>query len=195
MPTYACLLLFFGIKNSIFELLTPFAGKMQITVTVFAFTFALPALNVLIMARLKKIRGIMLSDQNERSFPYLVTAVFYFGLFYLLYDLRIWESIKYFILCAGIAILLAAIINTRYKISAHMTGIGGIVGMLTALSLSLRYDLMIYILPCIIIAGIIGWARIRLNEHVPSQIYSGFALGLICQLALFLLLNHLITTT
>ncbi len=192
MATYGCLLLFFGIKNSLFEMLTPWAGKVQITITVFVFTFVLPVLNILIMYKLKKIKGITLSNPSERSFPYLVTAIFYFGLFYLLYDLRIWESIKYFILCAGIAILLAALINTRYKISAHMTGIGGITGMLIALSLSLHFDFIPYIIGSVIVGGFTGWARIHLKEHNPGQIYSGFLLGLSCQLLLFLLLDFLI---
>jgi hypothetical protein len=191
MATYACLLLFFAFKNTVFELMTASATKWQITLTVCAFTFVLPVLNIYLMYKLRRVNTLTLSDQSERTFPYIMTAIFYFGLFYLFYDLRIWESIKLFVLCAGTGILLTAIINLKYKISAHMVGIGGIVGMMISLSLLLRYDLFVFILVAVFISGIIGWARILLEEHKPSQVYTGFLLGLFCQIVLFLPLQKL----
>jgi hypothetical protein len=191
MATYACLLLFFAFKNTVFELMTATATKWQITLTVCAFTFVLPVLNIYLMYKLKRVNTLLLSDRNDRTFPYIMTAIFYFGLFYLFYDLRIWESIKLFVLCAGTGILLTAIINLKYKISAHMVGIGGIVGMMISLSLLLRYDLFLFILSAVLVAGVIGWARIILDEHKPSQVYTGFFLGLFCQVVLFLPLQKL----
>jgi len=191
MASYACLLLFFGFKNTVFELMTASSTKWQITLTVCAFTFVLPVLNIYLMYKLKRIQSFTLSAQNERTFPYIMTAIFYFGLFYLFYDLRIWESIKLFVLCAGTAILFTAVINLRYKISAHMVGIGGIVGMMISLSILLQYDLLLFIIATILIGGVIGWARIVLEEHKPSQVYTGFLLGVSCQLVLFLPLQHL----
>jgi hypothetical protein len=191
MASYACLLLFFGFKNSVFELMTAYSTKWQITLTVCAFTFVLPVLNIYLMYKLKRIQSFILSEQKERTFPYIMTAIFYFGLFYLFYDLRIWESIKLFVLCAGTAILFTAVINLRYKISAHMVGIGGIVGMMISLNLLLQYDLFPFIIVSILVGGIIGWARIVLEEHKPSQVYTGFLLGVSCQLVLFLPLQQL----
>jgi len=191
MASYACLLLFFGFKNSVFELMTAYSTKWQITLTVCAFTFVLPVLNIYLMYKLKRIQSFILSEQKERTFPYIMTAIFYFGLFYLFYDLRIWESIKLFVLCAGTAILFTAVINLRYKISAHMVGIGGIVGMMISLNLLLQYDLFPFIIVSILAGGIIGWARIILEEHKPSQVYTGFLLGVSCQLVLFLPLQQI----
>lgn len=174
-----------------FELMTANSTKWQITLTVCAFTFVLPVLNIFLMYKLKRIQSFTLSLQNERTFPYFMTAIFYFGLFYLFYDLRIWESIKLFVLCAGIAILITALINLRYKISAHMVGIGGLIGMMISLSILLQYDLFYYIIITVLVAGLIGWSRIILEEHKPSQIYTGFLLGISCQLVLFLPLQQL----
>jgi len=191
MASYACLLLFFGFKDSVFELMTSTGSKWQITITVFAFTFMLPVLNIYLMYKLKRIHSLMLSNRNERTFPYIMTAIFYFGLFYLFYDLRIWGTIKIFVFCAGTAILLTALINLKYKISAHMVGLGGLIGMMVSLSMLLHYDMMIFILIAVIISGLVGSSRIFLKEHSPSQIYSGFFLGLCCQFILFLPLQKL----
>ena len=117
MATYGCLLLFFGIKNSVYDFMTPVETKWRITVIVFLFSFLFPALNIFIMFRLKRLRSITLSNQKDRTFPYIMTAIFYFGLFYLLMDINIWNSIKVFVIGAGLAILLTAFINLKYKIS------------------------------------------------------------------------------
>lgn len=191
MASYGCLMLFFGLRNSIFELMTSNETKWQITVTVFAFTFILPVLNIYLMYKLKRIHSVTLSNRSERTFPYIMTAIFYFGLFYLFFDLRVWQTIKIFIFCAGTAILLTSLINLKYKISAHMVGIGGIIGMIFSLNLLLKYDLMHFVVIGILISGIIGWARLTLEEHKPSEIYTGFFLGVFCQFVLFLPLQQL----
>ncbi len=191
MASYGCLLLFFGFRNSIFELMTSNETKWQIIITVFTFTFLLPILNIYLMFKLKRIHSITLSNRNERTFPYIMTAIFYYGLFYLFYDLRIWQTIKIFIFCAGTAILLTALVNMRYKISAHMVGLGGLLGMIISLNILLRYDMLQFLLIGILISGIVASARLILDEHKPSQIYTGFFLGLFCQTALFLPLQQL----
>lgn len=192
MATYGCALLFFGIQNTVYDFLTPYENKWRITILVFAFSFVLPIINIFILYKLKRIPSFILSNQNDRTYPYVLTALFYFGLFYLLSDINIWPSIKFFIIGAGLAIALTAIINLKYKISAHMVGLGGLLGVLIAVSNIIRFDMTVYYIVVILIAGIVGSARLVLKEHQPSQIYSGFILGLLVQLSLFVAFQKLI---
>jgi hypothetical protein len=144
MATYGCFLIFFGIKHTIFDYLTPLDAKWRISVIVFAFSFMFPVLNIFILYKLKRLPSITLSSRTDRTFPYIMTSVFYFGLFYLLKDVNIWNSIKLFILGGGLAILATALINLKYKISAHMVGIGGLLGVLISLSYLLKFDMTIF---------------------------------------------------
>ena len=191
MATYGCLLLFFGIKNSVYDFMTPIETKWRITLIVFLFSFLFPALNIFIMYRLKRLPSLTLSNPRDRTFPYIMTAIFYFGLFYLLMDINIWNSIKVFIIGAGLAILLTAFINLKYKISAHMVGIGGLLGILISLSYLIKYDMTVFYIVVIILAGFVGFARLYLHEHKPGQLYTGFLLGLIVQLGLFFVLQEM----
>ncbi len=192
MPTYGCLLLFFGIHNTVYDFMTPLENKWRITIIVFVFSFVFPIINIFILYKLKRIPSITLSKQSDRTYPYITTALFYFGLFYLLIDINIWPSIKLFIIGGGIAILLCAIINLKYKISAHMVGIGGILGVLISVAFLIKFDMTIFYTGVIILAGIIGTARLILNEHKPSQLYLGFILGLVVQLSLFFVFQKII---
>ena len=80
MATYGCLLLFFGIKNTVYDFMTPFETKWRITLIVFLFSFLFPSLNIFILYKLKRLPNITLSNQKDRTFPYIMTAIFYFGL-------------------------------------------------------------------------------------------------------------------
>ncbi len=191
MATYGCLLLFFGIKNTVYDFMTPFETKWRITLIVFLFSFLFPALNIFILYKLKRLPSLTLSNQKDRTFPYIMTAIFYFGLFYLLMDISIWNSIKVFIIGAGLAILITAFINLKFKISAHMVGIGGLLGILISLSYLIKYDMTVFYMIIIVLAGCVGFARLYLNEHKPNQLYLGFLLGLFVQLGLFFALQKL----
>ncbi len=192
MATYGCLLLFFGIKNTVYDYLTEFETKWRISLIVFVFSFLFPVLNIYLLYKLKRLPSLTLSNQNDRTFPYVMTALFYFGLFYLLMDINIWNSVKIFIVGAGLAIMITALINLKYKISAHMVGIGGLLGVLISISYLIKFDFTPYYMATIVLAGIIAFARLKLKEHSPSQIYLGFLLGLIVQTSLFFTLQKII---
>jgi hypothetical protein len=165
--------------------MTPFDAKWRICIIVFLFSFVFPVLNIFILYKMKRLPSFTLSNQADRTFPYVMTALFYFGLWYLLKDVNIWQPVKLFVLGGGIAILFVAIINIKYKISAHMTGIGGLLGALISLSYLIKFDMTLFYILTILLSGLIGMSRLYLKEHKPGQLYTGFLLGLIVQSGLF----------
>ena len=185
MATYGCLLVFFGLYTSIYAVYTPFKTKLAIILTVVVFTYFIPVLNLVILYKLKYISSLRMEIRQERVFPLVMTALCYLGLFYLIYDFNIWPAIKLFILGGGTCILLAAIITIWWQISAHLIGIGGVVGVLLALCYYMQMPIFIPISGCILLAGIIGFARLQLKVHSPTQIYVGFLVGCIVQFGLF----------
>lgn len=187
MATYGCLIVFFGLTDTIYFIFTPFKLKLVLTFTIFAFTCLLPVLNLLILYKLGYVSSLMIENRKERTFPLLMTALCYFGLFYMVYDFNIWPAIKLFILGGGLCIFFAAIITLRWQISAHMIGIGGLIGALLAICYFMQMPILMAISLCVIIAGGIGFARLKLNAHTPAQVYIGFIFGCLVQFSLFFL--------
>ena len=185
MATYGCLIIFFGLYTSIYAVYTPFKTKLVITLMVFVFTFLIPLLNLLILYKLNYISSLHLEKRNERVYPLIMTALCYFGLFYLIYDFNIWPAIKLFVLGGGICILLTAIITIWWQISAHLVGIGGVLGVMLALSYYMQMPIFAAISGCILFAGGIGFARLQLRAHTPIQVYVGFIVGCVLQFSLF----------
>ncbi|MCF8423021.1 MAG: hypothetical protein K9H41_01620 [Bacteroidia bacterium] len=191
MATYGCLIVFFGLTNTIYFLFTPLKLKLILTLVVFAFTFLLPVLNLLILHKFNFVSSLKIDKQSERTFPLIMTALCYFGLFYMLFDFNIWPAVKLFILGGGICISANAIINIWYKISAHMIGIGGLIGSLLALCYYMQIQILVIISICIVLAGFIAFSRLFLKAHSPTQIYAGFILGCVLQFSLFYLAQRI----
>lgn len=191
MATYGCLIVFFGLSNSIYFVFTPLKLKLVLTLTVFAFTFLLPALNLLILYKLNYVSSLKIENRKERTFPLIMTSLCYFGLFYMIYDFNIWPAIKLFIFGAGLCILSAAIISLWWQISAHMIGIGGLIGALFAISYFMPIPIFTALSLCLILAGFIGFARLQLNAHTPNQVYAGFIFGCLVQFSLFFIAQSL----
>ncbi len=85
------------------------------------------------------------------------------------------------LLGAAASVVLAIIINLKWKVSIHMIGIGGITGMFFGLSTFLLIDLRFPILISLIVAGLIGTARLSMGAHRPGQLYVGFLVGFCCE--------------
>jgi hypothetical protein len=185
MCSYGSILFFFFLSGSMYDLITPLKLKIIITLMVFSFSFVLPVINIFILYKLKRIKSFTLKDQEERTFPYILTSCFYFGLFYLFMDLNIWPEIKILIFGAGLSILLTALINRRYKISAHMVGVGGLLGSLLIISFVFKLNVIPVIMFLCFLSGLIATARLYLKAHYKDEIYSGFALGVITQIIVF----------
>jgi len=184
MPTYGFLLIF--CTNNYIATFTPFNLKLIILGITFLFTFILPSINALILLRAKKINSLEMETTRERTIPYISTSLYFFALYYLFYNAEFPPVFVIVILGAAISILLTFLINFKWKISAHAIGIGGIIGAVMGISLRLMIDLHLILVLCIFIAGCVGFARLKLNAHTPSQVYTGFLTGFLVELALMI---------
>lgn len=76
----------------------------------------------------------------------------------------------------------------------HTVGIGGFLAMviITMVNTSVPlYDLRPILLGVIVLAGLVGTARLVLKAHVPQEIYGGYIVGFFGQFAAISLLNIL----
>lgn len=185
IPSYTILILF-NINNYI-SLLIPFSAKLLILGMVFITTFLFPILFIFIMKRKGIVKTLQMETREERIYPFAVTAIFYFLSYYMLKQLHISDIYYLFLLGATFLIIIALLITFYWKISAHMIGIGGMLGALIGISFRINVDFVFLIALIVLCSGIVGFARLKLNAHKPLQIYSGFLSGVIIMLLVFLI--------
>jgi len=173
MPTLAFLFL---MNSGFYFTLLSFDAKKIILLIVFLSTFLLPLVSIGLMGLNTRFKPD-LNKGPDRVIPMLSTAIFYYVGFYALGRLNVYPVYKVFLISSILIIVVLMIISMRWKISAHMAGIGGLIGAFIALSLRLGLNSSLALSVFIGIAGLIGSSRLILGKHTSVQIYAGFLTG------------------
>lgn len=179
MPLYGLFILFY--YEPFFEIIIPIELKEAVFKVIIAATIVFPMLTVIVFKLGGTILTYSMTTRQERRFPFLLTAIFYMFSYYLLRRLSLPTIFYKIMLGATLSVTVAVMINLFWKVSIHCIGIGGLVGSLILISQLLAVDGTTPIIAAIILAGIIGAARLSLEEHTPSQIYCGLFIGFACE--------------
>jgi hypothetical protein len=174
MPTLGILLMLY---SDSYLALMPFEGKRLVLIMVFACTFLIPMSFIPVLYYMKLISSFEM-ELTERVLPLFATAIVYFLTFFFLRKLPI-PFINAFMLATAGCVLLNAIISLFWKISSHLIGIGGVVGLVATLYIKFQADVFLFLVGTVIVAGLLGFARLQLQKHTPAQIYIGFFMGFV----------------
>jgi len=140
-------------------------------------TLLLP-LSILPLLKFQKlISSYNLVDRKERIIPIILSIIFYFMGFYLMTKIPMTNIIQTFYKAMMIAILGVAIVSLYWKISIHMTSMGGLFAVTTFMNIYYQSNSFSWIIIVLILAGIMGSSRLLLGRHRPSQVYIGFLWG------------------
>jgi membrane-associated phospholipid phosphatase len=188
MPTNGLLLAFFfgGIQG-----FNPYASDEDIRtayiaiIGVFIGTGIFPVIIALVLKKLNYISNLHMPKREERMRPCLLTGGSYLGIIYLyieILQLQLDPKIYSFMIGATLAIIIGLWITGSWKISVHMIGIGGLVGIMALLS-KLGDNVLLYpLILTIIAAGFIAFGRLFLKAHNIKQVIAGFLLGFTCEI-------------
>ncbi len=156
------------------------------------YTAVIPMISILLMVALNMVGSVMLDDKSERIGPLLLVMVLYFWVYYNMTNSNDVPTIySSFLLGVVIALAVAFVINVLDKISLHTVGMGGLVGMLI-ITMGLfgangftlggvTLNLGLVLLVGILVAGLVGTARLALGAHDNVQIYAGYIVGFVAQ--------------
>lgn len=169
----------------------------QTLVMIFMYTFVIPLISVLIMLALNMISSVMMEDRMERIGPLLLVMVLYFWVCYNLMSRNMVPSIfAAFMIGVAVALALTFAVNVVDKISLHAVGMGGLVGMiLVCLAVfgsrgmqvgGVTLSLGLVLIGTIVLAGLVGTARLALKAHDKQQVYMGYMVGFIPQILAYI---------
>jgi len=124
-------------------------------------------------------------SQQERVLPMIIITAAFYTTYYLLKQTSESGIMALFMIGATMLVLIALIINYITKISLHLTAWGGVFGTFLGMAIIFHFNLTMLLYIIILVTGIVGTARLKLNAHTPVQVYSGFFLGAGVMLLLF----------
>lgn len=181
MPLYCMALIFFN-HNYLSIAVKPGMQNLVYAI-VFITTFLMPSLSAVFLLFRGQVQSLQMPTREERVLPFIITSIYYFICYYLIRQLSLPHIMSAVIRGAVVSLVLAMIINFKWKISIHMVGIGGATGMMFALTQLIFANFSVSIMATIFCAGILGSVRIYAGKHSLSQVYVGFLLGALVEYA------------
>ncbi len=180
IPTYIFCLLMEAIPYE-------FAGisQWQLTLRFFScfwWTAFLPAFAIFLLWRLQFINSILLKTQKERIVPFIIVMFFYWWMYYLSRNFIDQPLVlRFFYMGIFLSTVVGLILNSYLKISLHGMAAGGAVTAIGLFSWYYAIPLWIYLIPAVLLAGLIATARMLVSDHSTREIYLGLFMGAACQ--------------
>ena len=154
----------------------PLQYKLIVLGVVYCFTILMPTLTIFIFRKINGFSPEELVERKRRYIPFILTITSYVFCLLMMHRLNIPWYMTGIILSALVVMIICVIVNLKWKLSEHMAGAGAVIGGLVAFSAV--WWLCLFIL----VAGVLGTARIILRHHTLGEVMGGFAVGLICSL-------------
>lgn len=183
VPSLVVALLFYAIPESTS---VPTGNRWSIWLLVMETTLLIPMLSVIGMRMTSFIPSLQMATREQRVWPFSVTALFYlmtWGFFY--FKLNIDPLLVFSLGVITVCVVLLTAITYFWKISAHLTGLSGLLAIIAVLAQKFPAHPLLYpLIGAVILCGLVASARLYLDAHKPVEILGGFILGFsVCFLA------------
>lgn len=178
IPFLAFLILFLFSYLSIM----PIQYKLIVLGIVYCFTIMIPVLAIFIFKKINGFSAQELGERKKRYVPFFLTITSYVFCLLMMNRLNIPWYMSGIILAALIMMVICIVVNLKWKLSEHMAGAGAVIGGLVAFSALFGYNPVWWLCLFILVAGVLGTARIILGHHTLGEVMGGFAVGFICSL-------------
>jgi hypothetical protein len=159
----------------------PDSFKGRIILLIVLSTLAIPMVTIFGLRLSGTLKSIHMVDIKDRIIPFLITTIYFLLTTYFLHDKSELDPILWQVLSViSISIVGLTLVTFFWKMSAHMTGMGGLLASVVVLSMKFPTFHALYpLLGAIILSGIVCTARLYLNAHRPLETYLGFAYGFV----------------
>ncbi len=142
-------------------------------------TLLIPMVTIIGLRLSGALPSLHMASIRERAIPFSVTSIYYLLTVYFLrqkaeFDPILWQALA----TITVAIVILTLITFFWKMSAHMTGIGGLLATVIVLGAKFpTFEALYPLLLTLILTGAIGSSRLYLHAHRPIEIYGGFIFG------------------
>ena len=163
--------------------------NLRILLQVFVNCTFLPLASILLLRALNFIDSVFLRTQRDRIIPYIICMIFYFWNWYVFknnHEIKDLVSVNMAIFNASI---LGFLVNISMKVSMHAISVGVMTTFVALLAFSDSSSFSFYLSIAVLIAGIVCTSRLIVSDHSQKEIYYGFLIGILSQLAAHYFVN------
>lgn len=180
MPALVYGLVLFGVPEATS---IPEEFKYRIFFLIILCTLVIPMLTIIGLRLSGTVKSLHMPEIRDRRVPFLITSIYFILTSWFLYqktelDPVLWLGMA--VICVSVIILTG--VSFFWKMSAHMTGVGGLIALIVVLGSKFpNFEVLYPLLMVLVLSGMIASSRLLLQAHRPIEIYVGLGVGfLIC---------------
>lgn len=153
--------------------------KLRIFYLVVLSTLLIPMVTIIGLRLSGMVKSLHMPTIKERTVPFIITSIYFVMTTYFLFqksdlDEILWKGMA----VISISVLVLSVISFFWKMSAHMTGAGGLLAVILVLGKDFpTFNELYPVLFGILLCGAIASSRLYLNAHKPLEVYVGFFTG------------------
>lgn len=178
MPLYGMLLFCYTMRQ-----LSPTMPRLYLGICIIGtaiLTLVIPIMLLLFMRWRGYIGSLHIENPKQRTTPYIYTLICYgFWAYFVHGVVRLPVFMLVVVIGAIGALAAVTVINHWWKISAHLTGIGGLLGGVCSFAMNYSTLPLGLITGLLVVSLLLMYARLYLDAHTPMQVVCGFLLGLL----------------
>lgn len=163
----------------------PDAFKNRVFFLIVLSTLLIPMVTIVGLRLSGTVKSLHMPEKRDRKIPFIITTLYFVTSAWFLYqktelDPVLWQGMA----LISLSVILLTAISFFWKISAHMIGLGGLLGVVLVLGTKFpTFEVLYPLLGVLVLCGIVASSRLFLQAHRPSEIYAGLILGfLVCWL-------------
>jgi len=157
----------------------PVRYSVTVCLATLFFTCFIPVSLILFMWWKKQIPDLYINNAKQRTTPYLYSILgFGFWTWFVIRTMHAPLFLQYVSVGATAALVAVTFINLKWKISAHLTGLGGLLGGICCFAYATQTWPIGFIIATLLLSLLLMFARIEQQAHTPEQVVAGYLLGL-----------------
>lgn len=160
-------------------------GVVPVFIQIGVTTIMYPLLVVLILKGLGMIESVQMRTRKERIIPLIASMVFYWWVSHVFKSHEAPVILQTVLRGAYWGLILVFLASIFFKVSMHTAAAGGMLGILVLLLFTSPVAMSVPLFIGIVIAGVIGTARLLLGAHTPFEVWVGYAIGFVAQFAAY----------
>ena len=129
-------------------------------------------------------------DRNERVILLTFALMMYTLTAYLLLRMQVPNLFRAYFISIAVVTLITLLITTFYRLSLHAAGIGGLLVLIIFMIVFYDITTAWQLTAVLVVGGAVMSSRIYLEDHTPSEVWTGLAAGAaVMALSLIILLK------
>ncbi|WP_343850704.1 phosphatase PAP2 family protein [Algoriphagus jejuensis] len=159
----------------------PEAFKTRIFLLITLSTLFIPLVTIVGLRLSGTIKSLHMPEVKDRKLPFVIATLYFMVTTWFLhqrpeFDPVLWQGM----MVISISVVLLTAVSFFWKMSAHMTGLGGLLAVVLVLGRKFpTFEVLYPLLGALILCGIVAAARLFLQAHRPSEVYAGLVAGFV----------------